>query len=265
MATPDDLLSMFAIMNTSEREALVEQFCAVAPHADRPTAQFFLEANNWTLQAAIASFFENGAVNLQLQRRNPVAEFVCDVTIGEGESVPPHTRFEKTWRLRNAGAEDWPVNSVLMYMQGEVMHGAPFVPVPPLLPGQTADVSVAMVSPAVPGMYASSWRLCFNDGMTRFFSEDIWAVVCVAEGGTLPLVQALAATSVSPMAARRPAPPSAHGSPGSQPPPPVQELSQQIPSFGSLSQHTFGSRMPASPQQHQHHPPSLQPSPGRPG
>ena len=29
--------------------------------------------------------------------------FVRDVTIGEGESVPPNTTFVKTWRIQNNG------------------------------------------------------------------------------------------------------------------------------------------------------------------
>lgn len=29
--------------------------------------------------------------------------FVRDVTIGEGESVPPDTPFTKTWRIQNTG------------------------------------------------------------------------------------------------------------------------------------------------------------------
>lgn len=31
--------------------------------------------------------------------------FVRDVTIGEGESVPPSTTFTKTWTVQNSGAE----------------------------------------------------------------------------------------------------------------------------------------------------------------
>lgn len=30
-------------------------------------------------------------------------EFVQDITIGEGEAVPPSTKFVKTWRLKNNG------------------------------------------------------------------------------------------------------------------------------------------------------------------
>lgn len=29
--------------------------------------------------------------------------FIRDVTIGEGESVPPNTTFVKTWRIQNNG------------------------------------------------------------------------------------------------------------------------------------------------------------------
>ncbi len=69
------------------------------------------------------------------------------MTIGEGESVPPNTLFVKTWRLRNSGAEPWPASAHLVYVQGHMMHAESVIAVPPLLPGQMADVSVQMVSP----------------------------------------------------------------------------------------------------------------------
>jgi len=33
----------------------------------------------------------------------PQMSFVKDITIGEGESVTPNTKFTKTWRLQNSG------------------------------------------------------------------------------------------------------------------------------------------------------------------
>lgn len=33
--------------------------------------------------------------------------FVEDVTIGEGESIPPDTQFTKTWRIQNTGEAFW--------------------------------------------------------------------------------------------------------------------------------------------------------------
>ena len=37
--------------------------------------------------------------------RLPSMSFMRDVTIGEGESVPPMTTFTKTWTIQNSGAE----------------------------------------------------------------------------------------------------------------------------------------------------------------
>jgi len=51
------------------------------------------------LQAAICSYFEYDQPVFKV----PQMSFVKDVTIGEGESVTPNTKFTKTWRLQNSG------------------------------------------------------------------------------------------------------------------------------------------------------------------
>ena len=51
------------------------------------------------LQAAICSYYDYEQPNAKV----PCMAFVKDVTIGEGESVPPATRFVKTWRIQNIG------------------------------------------------------------------------------------------------------------------------------------------------------------------
>lgn len=40
-----------------------------------------------------------------------------DVTIGEGEEVPPNTTFRKTWRVGNPGPEPWPPSTILTFCQ----------------------------------------------------------------------------------------------------------------------------------------------------
>lgn len=57
----------------------------------------------WTrnLQAAIGAYYDFESPNVN----TPSMSFVEDVTIGEGESVPPDTPFTKTWRIQNTGAE----------------------------------------------------------------------------------------------------------------------------------------------------------------
>lgn len=53
------------------------------------------------LQAAICAYydFESDQAGLKL----PELAFVSDVTVGEGEAVPPNTTFTKTWRIANPG------------------------------------------------------------------------------------------------------------------------------------------------------------------
>lgn len=36
----------------------------------------------------------------------PQMRFIADVTVGEGEAIPPNTRFIKTWRVENSGKSD---------------------------------------------------------------------------------------------------------------------------------------------------------------
>merc|ERR1711981_591438 len=68
--------------------------------------------SNWNVHAAVGHYFDlngggagaSGYMPLTL----PSMTFVRDVTIGEGESVPPSTDFTKTWTVLNSGNEPWP-------------------------------------------------------------------------------------------------------------------------------------------------------------
>lgn len=51
------------------------------------------------LQAAIGAYYDFESPNISM----PSMSFVEDVTIGEGESIPPDTQFIKTWRIQNSG------------------------------------------------------------------------------------------------------------------------------------------------------------------
>ena len=51
------------------------------------------------LQAAIGAYYDFESPNINA----PCMSLVEDVTIGEGESVPPDTPFTKTWRVQNTG------------------------------------------------------------------------------------------------------------------------------------------------------------------
>uniref|UniRef100_A0A8C8A0L0 Nbr1 FW domain-containing protein n=1 Tax=Oryzias sinensis TaxID=183150 RepID=A0A8C8A0L0_9TELE len=115
--------------------------------------------------------------------------FVKDVTIGEGESVPPDTAFTKTWRIQNTGAESWPPGVCLKYVGGDQFGHVNMVMVRSLDPQEMTDVSVQMHSPVSPGMYQGQWRMCTATGL--YYGDVIWVILSVEVGGLLGVTQQL--------------------------------------------------------------------------
>ncbi|HRQ37574.1 MAG TPA: PA14 domain-containing protein [Chloroflexota bacterium] len=90
--------------------------------------------------------------------------FVTDVTIPDDTAIPPGINFTKTWRLRNNGTCAWPAGSSWVFAGGDQMNGPNAVSVPAARPGETADVSVLLTAPTVPGRYTGYWTLRLPDG-----------------------------------------------------------------------------------------------------
>nr|CAG4652138.1 EOG090X0CQ9 [Triops cancriformis] len=180
-----NLLQQFSCMGTTDHDVLIGQLLKLLGHTiNETTASFFLDMNNWNLQAAVCSYFE-----FQSSNKLPSMAFVKDVTIGEGESVPPRTTFVKTWCLGNNGDEPWPEGCHLCYTQGARLSVQERVSTPALYPNETAEISVEMASPSEPGMYEAKWRMMTANG--SYFGETIWVILCVAEGGTMAVTQQL--------------------------------------------------------------------------
>jgi len=155
-----NLLQQFSCMGTTDHDVLISQLRKlVGDDVNETTASFFLDMNNWNLQAAICSYFE-----FQSNTKLPSMSFIKDITIGEGESVPPNTRFVKTWRVANSGDDRWPDGCYLAFTGGVNLASQASVPVMPLNPGETTDISVDMSSPIEPGMYESKWRMATSYG-----------------------------------------------------------------------------------------------------
>ncbi|KAK7814821.1 hypothetical protein U0070_026322 [Myodes glareolus] len=113
------------------------------------------------LQAAIGAYYDFESPNISV----PSMSFVEDVTIGEGESIPPDTQFVKTWRIQNSGSEAWPPGVCLKYVGGDQFGHVNMVMVRSLEPQEIADVSVQMCSPSRAGMYQGQWRMCTATGL----------------------------------------------------------------------------------------------------
>lgn len=179
------LAQQFGCLGTVDRDILVNQFQQIlGPYVNLSpeSCRFFLDMNNWyketgvkqkffkyivrfvfrNLQAALGSYYD---YNAQDQLRLPNMIFVKDVTIGEGESVPPNTKFLKTWRLKNSGDEIWPDGCMLRYIGGEIQAETDSTVVKSVQPLECVDVSIEMTSPSSKGVYCSRWQMNAPNGI----------------------------------------------------------------------------------------------------
>ncbi|XP_015768611.1 PREDICTED: uncharacterized protein C6orf106 homolog [Acropora digitifera] len=181
-----DLLSKFSCLGTTDRDVLINELQRLLDFQLNPTGcAFFLDMTNWNLQAAIGAYYDFNST----QDKLPSMTFVRDVTIGEGESVPPNTTFVKTWRIQNNGSSAWPSGVFLKYTSGDQLGPVNLVSVKPLDPGEYYDLSINMISPSKMGMYQGQWRMCNPAG--QYFGDIIWVIICVEESGLLGLTQQL--------------------------------------------------------------------------
>ncbi|KAL2104210.1 hypothetical protein ACEWY4_001078 [Coilia grayii] len=181
-----ELMQKFSCMGTTDKDILITEFQRLLGFQLNPAGcAFFLDMTNWNLQAAIGAYYDFESPNITA----PSMSFVEDVTIGEGESVPPDTPFTKTWRIQNTGTETWPPGVCLKYVGGDQFGHVNIVMVRSLDPQEISDVSVQMRSPVTPGMYQGQWRMCTATGL--FYGDVIWVILSVEVGGLLGVTQQL--------------------------------------------------------------------------
>jgi len=192
------LLEQFGSLQTVDHADLIRQMRKLVGGEEsisETCAQFYLEMSNWNVHAAVGHYFDlngGGAGDGNMLPPLPSMTFVRDVTIGEGESVPPLTDFTKTWTVMNTGNEPWPEGCTLRFTQGNRMSDgrsalSDRLEVGCLPPGEKFDISVSMRSPEKPGMYESQWRMATPAG--AFFGDTIWVILSVEPSGTLALTQ----------------------------------------------------------------------------
>ncbi|XP_043478039.1 protein ILRUN [Leptopilina heterotoma] len=186
-----NLLHQFSCLGTTDKDDLVKQLqrLLAGSHLNEATATFFLDMNNWNLQAAICSYLD-----YEVPNKLPCMSLLCDSTIGEGESVPPNTKFRKSWRIQNSGTETWPEGICLHHTGGAVM-GCTSVPVPALASKDDMELSVTLTSPNEVGLFQSKWRMMTTNGC--YFGDVIWVIITVSESGTLAVTQLLHQLSTS--------------------------------------------------------------------
>lgn len=83
--------------------------------------------------------------------------YVNDLTVPDGSSILAGKSFKKTWRVRNNGSVTWQ-GYYLEHVSDERMDGPKSVPLPPLQPNESGEVSLNLVAPSTPGRHRSTWK-----------------------------------------------------------------------------------------------------------
>ncbi len=200
------LLQRFGCMQTVDHADLIEQMRRlIGEDFSESKASFYLEMSNWNVQTAVGYYYDleagSGAVGGGVgpnpnDTPMPSMSFLRDVTVGEGESVPPSTDFVKTWAVRNSGKMAWPPGCVLKLASGQNLaaNAAASVSVHALAPETEMNLSLQMRSPDAPGIYESQWRMATPTG--SYFGDPIWCILTVEPAGTMALTQQLNAFHV---------------------------------------------------------------------
>lgn len=107
--------------------------------------------------------------------------YVSDVTIPDKTVVTPGQAMTKTWKVQNSGTCAWTATYKISFVAGNAMGGTATAIGQAVGPGQSVDVSVAMVAPTAAGEAAGTWRLANDKSVV--FGTNLTIVVNVS-GGT---------------------------------------------------------------------------------
>jgi len=97
--------------------------------------------------------------------------------------LDPGKSFKKGWRVRNTGTCAWTGAHFIKYVKGNdpaaQMGGHPTAIQGTVEPGQTYDMYVDLVSPAVAGKYVGYWQMHSATGVP--YGQTIWVAIEVRE------------------------------------------------------------------------------------
>lgn len=186
-----DLICQFRTMNTNDKDHLISEFKRLSnTELTNEGCCFFLDLAEWNLNTALWAYYEYDA---PVANELPLMKFICDITIGEGESVPPNTKFTKTWRVKNIGVKRWPYGCQLKLVNSNIQQRASTfeqrASVKALENEESSDISIELMSPEQCGIYQSQYRLFTPNGTP--FGDPIWLILKVEQDGILGITQQL--------------------------------------------------------------------------
>ena len=133
------------------------------------------------LDAVIETLYiDGGAESLNVTTCVDDAEYITSLTIPDGTEIMPGETFVKTWRMRNTGTCTWTKNYSWTFKGGDVLTLMDTTVIDLVLPGEEVDISVTLVVPESPGIYAGQWQL---SGVNHFeeIGPEVYYLITVPE------------------------------------------------------------------------------------
>lgn len=122
--------------------------------------------------------------------------YISDVTIPDNTAMTPGQSFTKTWRVSNNGSCTWGTAYQIILISGDGMSGKATPIGQSVGPGQSADISVAMVAPSTTGTIQGTWRL--QNDKSQPFGTVLTVVIKVgATAATATSTGAIAPTATT--------------------------------------------------------------------
>ncbi len=125
--------------------------------------------------------------------------FVTDVTIPDGQVIPPGAKFVKTWRLKNTGTTTWTANYRVRLWAGN-SYGSPtsFLLGQEVKPNAEVDISVEFTAPNQTGEYIAHWIL--SDDKEANFGNTFYVNFVVGVPASPTATQAAPTQTTAPTA-----------------------------------------------------------------
>lgn len=223
----DSISLKFRTMNTNDKDHLINEFRRLSKtDLSSEGCCFYMDLAEWNLNTALWAYYEYAAasgnyLNISTSDQSvlelPQMKFLCDVTIGEGESVAPNTNFVKKWRILNCGTKKWPYGCQLKYVNGYnfklatenendnsqqsiLFNTKPThisqstIRLDELEPNASCEIIVHLKSPEECQMYQCQMKLFTQ--YNQPFGDPIWLLLNVEQGGVLGITQQLNSVSV---------------------------------------------------------------------
>jgi len=123
--------------------------------------------------------------------------FVTDVTIPDGQVIPPGSKFVKTWRLKNTGTTTWTANYRVRLWAGN-SYGAPtsFLLAQEVKPNTEVDISIEFTAPSQSGEYISHWIL--SDDQEANFGNTFYVNFVVGVPASSTATQTAPTATITP-------------------------------------------------------------------